>query len=253
MSGEFGVIVGSFEREVTAHLSRLGEDPAAGRVQTTIATNSTLIEQRGRPLVQLVCAELNTSNLRGVRVLDLGCGYGALSALFATEGASVLGIDAEAERLEVGQQIAASHGLDVSLRAGRMERPDVPHAIFDVVLVNNSFCYVVDEEARRRILEEAYRATRPGGLIVVRDPNRLHPRDQFTALPLIGMLPRRPANFVAAALRRRRSAVRLRTPRGARKELSQAGFVRARVASPGSRVRRTFAGYNHITARRPLS
>lgn len=253
MTGDFAVIVGSFEREVTAHLSRLGEDPAADRVQTTIATNSTLIEQRGRPLVQLVCTELSRSNLRGVRVLDMGCGYGALSALFATEGATVLGIDAEAERLEVGRHIAASHSLDVSLRPGRMERPGVPHATFDVVLVNNSFCYVLDPGARRRILEEAYRAMQPGGLIVVRDPNRLHPRDQFTALPLIGVLPPRPANWAAAAVRRKRSSVRLRTPHGARKELSRAGFIRARVASPGGRVRRTFAGYNHVTARRPLS
>jgi 2-polyprenyl-3-methyl-5-hydroxy-6-metoxy-1,4-benzoquinol methylase len=253
MTADFDIVVGSFQREVAAHLSRLGEDPDTDRVQTTIATNSTLIEQRGRPLVELVCTELNRSNLSGVRVLDLGCGYGALSALFATEGASVLGIDAEAQRLEVGQEIAAAHGLDVSLRPGRMERPEVPHASFEVVLVNNSFCYVLDRDARRRILEEAYRATRPGGLIVVRDPNRLHPRDQFTALPLIGVLPPRPANWAAAALRRRRSSVRLRTPHGARRELSRAGFVRARVASPGGRVRRTFAGYNHITARRPLS
>jgi 2-polyprenyl-3-methyl-5-hydroxy-6-metoxy-1,4-benzoquinol methylase len=253
MNGELAVIVRSFEREVTAHLRELGEDPAAAAVQTTIATNSTLIEQRGRPLVELVCAELERTTLHGVRVLDLGCGYGALSALFATEGASVLGIDAEAERLEVGRRIAEAHGLAVTLRPGRMERPELPHAAFDVVLVNNSFCYVIDGDARRRILEEAYRAMHPGGLIVVRDPNRLHPRDQFTALPLIGLLPPRLANASAAALRRRRSVVRLRTPAGARRELEHAGFKRARIASPGGRLRRTFAGYYHVIARRPLS
>jgi SAM-dependent methyltransferase len=121
------------------------------------------------------------------------------------------------------------------------------------VLVNNSLCYVAARDARRRALEEAYRATRPHGLIIVRDPNRLHPRDQFTGRWLVGLLPPRAANAAAGALGRRRSVVRLRTPGGARRELERAGFVHVRLAAPGGRLRRTLGGYNVVAARRPLA
>jgi SAM-dependent methyltransferase len=204
-------------------------------------------------LVELALRELGRHDLRGVSVLDLGCGYGALSALFATEGATVVGIDVQHDRLEIGGQIARAHGLEVDLRTGRLERPQVTHASFDVALVNNSFCYVLAADARQRTLEEAYRALRPGGVIIVRDPNRLHPRDNFTGLPLVGMLSPRVAGAVSRALGRRRSEVRLRTPGGARRELAHAGFVDPRIAAQDGRLRRTLTGYNVIVAMRPLS
>jgi 2-polyprenyl-3-methyl-5-hydroxy-6-metoxy-1,4-benzoquinol methylase len=253
MTSGLDPIVASFQREVTAHLRRLGADPGVGAVQTTIATNSTLIEQRGRPLVAVVCAALQRVTLDGVRILDLGCGYGALSALLASSGASVLGIDVDPQRLDVGRQIVGAHGLDVELRAGRMERPLLAHGSFDVVLANNSLCYVVDPAGRERVLREAYRSLRPDGLLVIRDPNRLHPRDNFTGLWLVGLLSDRAANRVASLLGRRRSRVRLRTPRSSRGEVQRAGFLRARTVSPGGLVRRQFAGYNILTAWRPLA
>ncbi len=154
-------------------------------------------------------------------MLDLGCGYGALSALFAAEGASVIGIDIASERVSVGNQIAHEHGLQVLLRSGRLEAPPVAHACFDLALLNNSLCYLVDCDARERCLEEAYRALRPGGFVIVRDPNRLHPRDNFTGWWCIGMLPHQTATVLTKAAGTRRSRVRLRTPHGARAELSQ--------------------------------
>jgi 2-polyprenyl-3-methyl-5-hydroxy-6-metoxy-1,4-benzoquinol methylase len=253
MTAELAQIVRSFEHEVTTHLSSIGEDPETGAMRTTIATNSTLIEQRGQPLVQLLCEALGRPELSGVRVLDFGCGYGALSILLATAGASVLGIDAEPQRLEVGRRIAAEHDLPVELRAARMERPELAHASFDAVLVNNSLCYLVEQEARTRALQEAYRGMKPGAAILVRDPNRLHPRDHFTGRWLIAALPPRLANAASRALGRRRSFVRLRTPRSTCRELSQVGFVATEIASPGGRLRRTLAGYNLVIARRPLS
>jgi 2-polyprenyl-3-methyl-5-hydroxy-6-metoxy-1,4-benzoquinol methylase len=253
IGARFDVVERSLERAVTDHLRGSGEDTAARATRTTIATNSTLVERRGRPLVQLVRTALGKSELTGVRLLDLGCGYGALSLLFATEGASVLGIDAEPERLEVGQRIALAHGLDVRLRAARMESPQLAHAEFDAALINNSFCYVIARDARQRVLEETYRALLPGGVIVLRDPNRLRPRDQFTGRWLIGLLPTRVADVAARGLRRPRSTVRLRSPWIARRELARAGFLQARIESPGGPIRRALAGYTTLSARRPLS
>lgn len=246
-------VISCYEHEVAAHLTRLGEDSEADGTRVTIATNSSLIETRGRPLVQLALRELRRDDLSGLSVLDLGCGYGGLSALFATEGATVVGIDSSFERLKIGNQIAQQHELDVALRIGRLERPEVAHAGFDLVLINNSLCYVVPGDARQRSLEEAYRALRPNGVIIVHDPNRLHPRDNFTGLMLIGVLPPRLASAAARALARSRSAVRLRSPRGARRELEECGFVAVRSVTAGGRLREMLGGYNTIVARRPLS
>jgi 2-polyprenyl-3-methyl-5-hydroxy-6-metoxy-1,4-benzoquinol methylase len=253
MTTELPEIVRSFEHEVTSHLRSLGEDPESKPVRTTIATNSTLIEQRGQPLARLLCETLGRGELSGVRVLDFGCGYGALSVLLAMQGASVVGVDAESERLEIGRRIAAEHGLPVELRAARMERPNLPHASFDAVLVNNSLCYLVEQDARTRALEEAFRAMRPGAVILVRDPNRLHPRDHFTGRWLIGTLSPQAADAASRALGRRRSLVRLRTPRSTCRELNRVGFVATEIASPGGALRRTLAGYNLVIARRPLA
>ena len=244
-------IVETFEREVTTDLRARGADLEAQSTQTTIATNSSLIEQRGRPLVQLACRELGKSDLRGVRVLDLGCGYGALAALFATEGASVVGLDADRERLEIGERVALEHGLDMTMQHGRMESPEVGPAQFELVLVNNSLCYLVDVDARRRTLDAAYGMLRPGGVIILRDPNRLHPRDLFTNRWLIGLLPPKAANLAAGALGRKRSTVRLRTPLGARLELTRRGFSDSRLVTSGGWLRRTVGGYNILAATRP--
>ena len=59
---------------------------------------------------------------------------------------------------------------------------------FDLVVVNNSLCYVLDREARQAALRLAG-ALSPGGWLVMRNPNRLFPLDQFTGIPLLGLLP----------------------------------------------------------------
>jgi SAM-dependent methyltransferase len=253
MNDQLADVVSSYEREVATHLAGLGHDPASEPTRTTIATNSTLLETRGRPLVELAMHELGRPDLHGVSVVDLGCGYGALAALFAIQGAQVLGVDLLQERLEIGSQVAEAHALDITFRMARLERPRVHHAAFDLALVNNSLCYVLAPDARQRVLEEAYRALRPGGLLIVRDPNRLHPRDNFTGLPLIGMLPPRPAKAAARILGKPRSAVRLRTPREGRCELERAGFIGVRSPPSPSRLRRWVGGYNLFVARRPLA
>ena len=38
-------------------------------------------------------------------------------------------------------------------------------------------------------LRETHRVLRPGGSLIVRNPNRWHPLDQFTGLPLLQLLP----------------------------------------------------------------
>jgi SAM-dependent methyltransferase len=167
----------------------------------------------------------------------------------------VTALDAEGDRFEVGEAVARRHALPLRFARARMEALDAfEHASFDVAVVNNSLCYVTSPALRRRALREILRVLRPGGWVVLRNPNRLTPVDPFTALPLVALLPAERAAQVAARLGRPRSSVLLTTPRQARAELRAAGFERVgsiapRRLGPLGRVAR----YHHAVARRPLS
>jgi 2-polyprenyl-3-methyl-5-hydroxy-6-metoxy-1,4-benzoquinol methylase len=251
---DFAPIADSLRRRVRGFYAEHGEsldDPAG---LNTLETNSGFVERRAAPLIEMITRD-GTGSLAGRRLLDLGCGFGALSAYFAAHGATVTGIDPVESRLEVGRAVAAEHGLAVELRPGRMESLELGDESFDLVVQNNSLCYIVSREDRQRALVETRRVLKPGGLVVIRNPNRWHPRDQFTGLPLIQLLPPRQAGRLAELAGRPRSTVRLTSPLEGMRELRRAGFGEvAQVASPASRwpgFMKPFARYQHLTARRP--
>lgn len=246
----FDAIAAGFRAEL---LARGDLDVTAPAGRGTIETNSGFVERRGRPLVDLMLERTGARSLAGLRVADLGCGFGALSAYFAFAGASVAGVDLSADRLELGRRLASRHGLGVELQAARMEALPWADGSFDVAVMNNSLCYLVDPADRRRALEEAARVLAPGGVLVVRNPNRLHPVDRFTDLPLIHLLPPATATRLARRLGRKRSLCRLVSPRTARRELLDARFVAAihhpTTASP---LRpKLVSQYSHLSAVRP--
>jgi ubiquinone/menaquinone biosynthesis C-methylase UbiE len=252
---DFAPIADSLRRSVVDFYAERGEtldDPAG---INTLETNSGFVERRGAPIVEILCRGTGRASIEGLRLLDLGCGFGALSTYFAARGAVVTGIDPVDSRLEVGRWVAAEHQLPVEFRQGRMQDLDLADSSFDLAVQNNSLCYIVPAEDRRSALRETARVLASGGFLIVRNPNRWHPLDQFTGIPLLQLLPPQQAKRMAKALRRPRSTVRLTSPIEARRELREAGFTHvAHVASPASRwpaYMKPFARYQHLIARRP--
>jgi 2-polyprenyl-3-methyl-5-hydroxy-6-metoxy-1,4-benzoquinol methylase len=247
---EFEPIAESLRREVLRFSYESGASLADPSGINTLLTNSALAESRASTL-EYVLAEAGWPALDGLDVLDLGSGFGALALVFAARGARVLAVDPNGERAEVGKKVAVEHGLAVRFQQASMEELAVDEGSFDVAILNNSLCYVIARADRREALERVHRALRPGGALVVRNPNRWHPRDQFTGIPLLGLLPPRLAQFACVILRRHRSRVRLLSHRAARRELRRAGFedVRSVRRPRESRLRAMFAGYQHLSAR----
>jgi O-antigen/teichoic acid export membrane protein/SAM-dependent methyltransferase len=238
---------------IIEHCERRGErlDTPAGLL--TLDTNSVLAARRGRLLLRLL-AEQGMSSIDGLRVLDLGAGFGALALYFAHLGASVVAVDPNEQRMRVALAVARRRGLDLSIVAARAQSLPFPDASFDLVIANNSLCYIVDVDAHRAALSEARRVLAPGGWMAMRNPNRLHLRDQFTGLPLLALLPPPLARRATRALGRHRSEVRLLTPGGAVLELRRVGFAGARWRpQPGRGLRDMFAGYHHTLARGPAA
>jgi ubiquinone/menaquinone biosynthesis C-methylase UbiE len=252
---DFAPIAESLRSNVLSFYEERDEslDGAAG--ENTLETNSGYVERRASPLLETLRQITGGDSIEGRRLIDLGCGFGALAVFFASRGAIVTGIDPIADRLEVGRAVAAEHDLPVEFSQGRMESLDFADESFDIAVQNNSLCYIVDREDRRSALSETARVVKPGGFLVIRNPNRWHPRDQFTSLPLITLLPPHAATRVSERLGRPRSQVRLVSPLEAKRELRRAGFSDVRLAaSPASRwpeFMKPIARYQHLVARKP--
>lgn len=251
---EFDSVERALRDAVREFYERRGTPLEGASGHNTLETNSGFVERRTLPLIDLYSRRSGRAIDRA-RVLDLGCGFGAMSVYIAALGASVVGVDPNVDRLEVGRSVAAAHGLDVRFVRGTAQELPLDEGSVDLVVMNNSLCYIVEPDDRRRALGQALGVLRPGAWIVVRNPSRGHPVDQFTGLPLINMLPPDRATRAAARLGRERSRVRLLTPAGARRELERAGFVNVRSEQlPGPRwkhVLRHVARYQHLTAARP--
>jgi SAM-dependent methyltransferase len=252
---DFTPIADSLRSRVIEFYAERGEtldDPAG---INTLETNSGFVERRTTPLLETLRRVTGRDSIEGLRLIDLGCGFGALSVFFAGRGAVVTGIDPIADRLEVGRAVSAEHDLPVEFSQGRMEKLDFADESFDLAIQNNSLCYIVDRDGRRSALTETARVLRPGGFLLIRNPNRWHPRDQFTGLPLIPLLPPHAATRLAGRVGRPRSEVRLVSPLEAKRELRGAGFAEVTLAaSPASRwpdFMRPIARYQHLVARKP--
>jgi ubiquinone/menaquinone biosynthesis C-methylase UbiE len=247
----FAPVCRALRDEIVEHYRARGEriDDEAGL--RTLDTNSTLVPQRGRLLVELLAGRRGGDSLEGLVLGDLGCGFGAMSLYFAHLGARVVGVDPNAERFVVGARVAERLGLPASFRRGWAEELPLGDSSLDLVVFNNSLCYVTDRSDRRRALEHALRVCRPGGWLAMRNPSIAAPVDPFTGLPLVHQLP---APLAGALLRftargRGRSRVRLMSAGAARRELRRAGFEQVRIERPPAERRPI--RYQHLTAHRP--
>jgi 2-polyprenyl-3-methyl-5-hydroxy-6-metoxy-1,4-benzoquinol methylase len=249
----FSPIAVAMRREILRHYYERELPLTSSAALRTLDTNSTLAESRAEMLEQV----LKASGLQGVRgrqLLDLGCGFGSLALVFAARGASVTALDPNAPRQDVGREVADQFQLPVAWVTGSMDAMELDSRRFDIAVMNNSLCYVVDRTARHQALQRTWDALRPGGSLVIRDPKRYRLCDQFTRLPLVGMLPPSASRVVLRILGTDRSDVRLVSRRTVRQELRRAGFVDIRAVRAGGRggIIGALERYQHLTARRPI-
>ncbi len=108
----------------------------------------------------------------GPRVLDVGCGTGALAARLARQGCHVTGIDAAPAMLaQAGQRVRAEGlGSQVTLRELGVAELDTAfdNASFDAVTATLLFSELSPDE-RDYLLAQAYRILVPGGQLLVAD------------------------------------------------------------------------------------
>lgn len=120
-----------------------------------------------RRLYQSVVGEVTraVAGMPAPRVLDLGCGTGALAArlLDAIPGCSLTGADLSPRMVEVARARLAGRA---EVLLGDAERLPFHDAAFDVVVCNDSFHHYPDPE---RAAFQAWRVLAAGGALVLGD------------------------------------------------------------------------------------
>jgi demethylmenaquinone methyltransferase/2-methoxy-6-polyprenyl-1,4-benzoquinol methylase len=107
----------------------------------------------------------------GDRILDIGCGTGALMLLAAQRGARVKGIDVNPEMLEIARKrvVVAGFGEQVELvEMGVAELDSEPAGYYDGVVSGLCFSELSPDEIAFA-LRAARRLLKPGGYLLVAD------------------------------------------------------------------------------------
>src|SRR5262245_880881 len=81
-------------------------------------------------------------DLRGKKVLDLGCGAGEAAVWFAKQGADVVASDLSPAFLELVHRVAELHSVRVQTHRADADRLGLPAGSFDVVYAGNVLHHV---------------------------------------------------------------------------------------------------------------
>ncbi len=149
------------------------------------------------------------------RVLELGIGMGLnLQYYDPKKVTEVMGVDPSPELREIARNAAHDPALKVTVENGTAEALPLADKSFDTVVCTFTLCSVCTPE---KALAEARRVLKPGGRLLLVEPNRRSPLVLLQA----ALVPAERGLFASTAERLRR-------------ELGDAGFLveRERVAQP---------------------
>jgi ubiquinone/menaquinone biosynthesis C-methylase UbiE len=148
--------------------------PAAGRALFTPlydAVNAATMRQ-GQWRPRLVERAVDSS-AASMRILDLGCGTGAMALAIAraSPGVQLLGVDGDPDILERARAKALAEGTKLELHEALADRLPLPDAHVACVVSTLMFHHLAPS-AKRAALAEAWRVLVPGGRLLICDVGR---------------------------------------------------------------------------------
>lgn len=134
-------VEGYFDRSATRVWAALTSDAPVSRIRKTV--------RAGRDQMRALMLSRLPANLTGMRILDAGCGTGAMSAELARRGASVVGIDLSAQLVAIARdRLPADLAPRVTFHAGDML---ADHGRFDAALAMDSLIYYAEPDLARAL------------------------------------------------------------------------------------------------------
>ena len=108
-------------------------------------------------------------SLKGLRMLDIGCGGGILSEPLARLGAHMVGADPSEDNIAIATEHAQQSGLAIDYRATSAEDLAAAKESFDVVLAMEVVEHVIDVAS---FVATCASMVKPGGLMIAATLNR---------------------------------------------------------------------------------
>lgn len=127
-------------------------------------------------------------DLRRRYVLDLGSGRGKFLVDLAKHNVRARGLEINPAYITISRSLAKENGVTITVDQGMGEHLPYKDSMFDFI----NMCEVIEHVNNpERVMREAYRVLKPGGLIYMSVPNRYGIKDQHFNLYFVNWLPRR--------------------------------------------------------------
>ena len=131
-----------FDRTATQTWERLTSHEKVSRIRETV--------RKGRDRMRALMLSRLPQDLRGVRVLDAGCGTGAMATELAQRGANVTAVDISPQLIDIAKRrLHPALAPQVDFLAGDMSDPTLGR--FDFTLAMDSLIYYRDADIGRVI------------------------------------------------------------------------------------------------------
>jgi SAM-dependent methyltransferase len=101
-----------------------------------------------------------------MNILDLGCGPGLYSEIFAKEGHKVTGVDFSSNSIDYAKQEAEKKGLDITYLNQNYLELDVPENQFDLITLIYCDLGPLLPAERSQLLGHIKKALKPGGMLI---------------------------------------------------------------------------------------
>ena len=138
-----------FDRTAVAAWARLTSDAPVSGIRATV--------RAGRDKMRATLLSYLPADLTGLRILDAGCGTGALAVEAARRGAEVVAIDLSPTLVDLARE-RAGHHLNIDFRTGDMADPALGR--FDHVVAMDSLIHYRAPDMARVAISLAARADR---------------------------------------------------------------------------------------------